>query len=131
MMSDSLHIARSRAACKILLAVLLVFLPLSVMANSGAVEYWGGAKSLVQMAAFVQACLNITLELVNVIATLIAFYSCATIYIKIQSGEEGFTKQVAMLIGSIVYFVTMLIVFPSFFAGSSSGHGGLYGLFFG
>lgn len=131
MKSDSLHISRNSTACKVLLAVLLVFLPLTVMAGSGAVEYWGGAKSLVQMAAFVQACLNITLELVNVIATLIAFYSCATIYIKIQSGEEGFTKQVAMLVGSIVYFVTMLIVFPSFFVNSSSGHGGLFDLIFG
>ena len=113
------------------LSAVLSVLSATALAQSGAVEYWGGAKSLTDMAAFVQAFLNITLELVNVIATLVAFYSCATIYIKIQSGEEGFTKQVAMLIGAIVYFVTMLIVFPSFFTGGGSGHGGFFDLIFG
>lgn len=119
------------SARRILLAVICVFMPSLTMAESGAVEYWGGARSLADMAAFVQAFYNITVELTNVIATLISFYSCAQIYIKINAGEEGFTKNVSMLIGAIVYYIVILMVFPAFFAGSAGGHGGIFSFLFG
>lgn len=125
------YIQDAVAVRRILLAVFFVSVPLLASATSGAVEYWGEAKSLVDMAAFVQAFYNITVELTNVIATLISFYSCAQIYIKINSGEEGFTKNVSMLLGAIVYYIVVLIVFPAFFAGSSGGHGGIFGWLFG
>lgn len=130
MMTMSEHITMVSLR-RLLLSAVLCVVSLTALAQSGAVEYWGGAKSLTEMAAFIQAFFNVTLELVNVIATLVAFYACGTIYIKIQSGEEGFTKQVSMLIGAFVYFIVMLVVFPSFFTGGGGGHGGLWSLIFG
>lgn len=111
---------------------LLLFSAVPCCADVGEVEYWGGSQSLVEMWGFIQAFLNITIELLNVIAALVAFYSAAVIYIKLETGEGEFAKSVSMLAGSIVYFFVMLIVFPSLFAGvyGSSSHGGLFGAIF-
>lgn len=115
-------------------AAVLFFLmsSLSVRADIGAVEYWGGAKSLVEMMTFIQAFLNITVEMLNVIATLVAFYSVVVIYFKLQNHEGDFSKSVIMLLGAIVYFLVMLVVFPSLFGGvyGTSGHGGFFGWLF-
>ena len=100
-------------------------------AGSGAVEYWGGARSLADLAAFVMAFYNITAELLNIIATLVSLYSATQIYIKIQTGEEGFTKNISMLLGAVVYFLVMLVVFPALFSAAAGNHGGLFGLIFG
>ena len=113
------------------LAVAALAYPLTALADSGAVEYWGDAPSLTDMASFVGAVFNIIIELVNAAAVLIVFYSSAQIYIKIQVGEEGLAKNIAMLIGAVVYFIVMLMVFPAFFAGSVGGHGGLFAWLFG
>lgn len=113
----------------VLVALLAFQLP--VMAACGAVSYWEGSQALTQMWAFIQAFLNITIELLNVIAVLIGFYSSAVIYIKLESGEGEFVKSVSMLCGSIAYFFIMLIVFPSLFSGVyGSGHGGFFGSIF-
>lgn len=118
--------------CRACLCAVAVSSSVPVLAGSGAVEYWGGAKSLMDMCAFIQAFFNITTQLLNVVAAIISFYSATQIYIKIQHGEGSFSKDVSMLIGAIVYFLVMLVVFPALFAGASGdSHGGLWGLIFG
>ncbi|MDU6554915.1 MAG: DUF4134 family protein [Prevotella bivia] len=93
---------------------LLLFSP-TILANGGTTDYTGGSGRLYDMVQFVVVLMTLTLELIMALSSIIAIYSATTIYIKMQTGEEGFTKSVLMLVGACVFILASTIVLPSFF----------------
>lgn len=97
----------------ILLAMLL--LTQEAFAVCGSTDYSGSSGRLYNMVIYVLGMCSVVLQLLYAIATLFSLYSATNIYIKMQAGEEGFTKSVMVLVGSILFLLSATIVMPAFF----------------
>lgn len=97
----------------LLAAMLLLAQPL--MANCGTTDYSGNSGRLYNMVVFVLTCCTAVLYLLYAIAALLSIYSATNIYIKMQAGEEGFTKSIIVLVGSCIFLLIATIVLPAFF----------------
>ena len=95
--------------------LLLIAFTVTASARCGSTDYTWGSQSLYDMCLFIVSIMNVITHLLNVIAVLLGLYAGTTIYIKMEMGEEGFGKSVAMLIGSFIFLMAEMIVFPSFF----------------
>ena len=101
---------------RVLVCELLLFaFTVSVSARCGSTDYTWGSQSLYNMCLYVVSIMNVITHLLNVIAVLLGLYAGTTIYIKLEMGEEGFAKSVSMLIGSFIFLMAEMIVFPTFF----------------
>lgn len=100
-----------------ILAILLMLLSISpvVMANCGTTDYSGNTGRLNDMVTYVLTMCSYVAQLTYVIATLLSFYCAINIYIKLQTGEDGFAKSVLILIGSLIFLASATFVFPAFF----------------
>jgi len=106
----------SPLAKRVLVCELLLFaFTISASARCGSTDYTWGSQSLYNICLYVVSIMNVITHLLNVIAVLLGLYSGTTIYIKMEMGEEGLGKSVAMLIGSFIFLMAEMIVFPSFF----------------
>lgn len=76
----------------LLSALLLLTQP--VMATCGTTDYSGNSGRLYNMVVFILTCCTAVLYLLYAIAALLSIYSATSIYIKMQAGEEGFTKSI-------------------------------------
>lgn len=81
----------------------------------GSTDYSGSSGRLYNMVVYVLAMCSYVMQLMYAIATLFSLYSATSIYIKMQAGEEGFTKSIIMLVGSILFLLSATIVMPAFF----------------
>lgn len=97
----------------LLAAMLLLAQPL--MANCGTTDYSGNSGRLYNMVVFILTCCSAVLYLLYAIAALLSIYSATSIYIKMQAGEEGFTKSIIVLVGSCLFLLIATIVLPAFF----------------
>ncbi|MDY3936640.1 MAG: DUF4134 family protein [Prevotella sp.] len=93
----------------------LLLLTQPAMAVCGTTDYSGSSGRLYNMVIFVLTCCSYTLYLLYAIAGLLALYSATNIYIKMQAGEEGFTKSILTLVGSCLFLMIASIVLPAFF----------------
>lgn len=59
--------------------------------------------------------------IIYTVAALMVMYSGTVIYIKLQTGDEGFLKSVTMLIGAILFLFTSVEVIPGFFGEHGEG----------
>jgi len=98
----------------LLLSVLLL-LTQPVMATCGTTDYSGNSGRLYNMVVFILTCCTAVLYLLYAIAALLSIYSATSIYIKMQAGEEGFTKSIIILVGSCLFLLGATIVLPAFF----------------
>lgn len=98
-----------------LLILALLSLAQPVIANCGTTDYSGNSGRLYNMVVFVLTCCTAVLYLLYAIAALLSIYSATSIYIKMQAGEEGFTKSVIVLVGSCIFLLIATIVLPAFF----------------
>ena len=100
-----------------ILAILLMLLSISpvVMTNCGTTDYSGNTGRLYDMVTYVLTMCSYVAQLTYVIATLLSFYCAINIYIKLQTGEDGFAKSVLILIGSLIFLASATFVFPAFF----------------
>lgn len=98
----------------LLLAVLTAYVP-SAWADCGTTDYSGSSGRLYNMVVYVTAMCTLTLELLYAIAAILTIYSATSIFIKLQAGEEGFTKSIIVLVGSCLYMLCATIVLPAFF----------------
>lgn len=85
------------------------------VSTCGATDYSGSSGRLYDMVIYVLAVASSLLQLLYAIASLLALYNATGIYIKMQAGEEGFTKSVIVLVGSILFLLGATIVMPAFF----------------
>ena len=97
------------------LALLMLLVAQVAMANCGTTDYSGNTGRLYDMVTYVLTMCSYVAQLMYAIATLLSLYSATNIYIKMQTGEEGFTKSVVILIGSLIFLCVSTVVFPSFF----------------
>ena len=72
-------------------------------------------RKLYDMVVYVVAMCSLTVQLLYAIAAVLSIYSATSIYIKLQAGEEGFTKSVMVLVGSCLFMIGATIVMPAFF----------------
>ena len=98
----------------LLLSVLLLFTQ-PVMATCGTTDYSGNSGRLYNMVVFILTCCTAVLFLLYAIAAILSIYSATSIYIKMQAGEEGFTKSIIILVGSCLFLLGATIVLPAFF----------------
>ncbi|KAB6146697.1 DUF4134 domain-containing protein [Bacteroides xylanisolvens] len=87
----------------------------SVLAKSGGVDYSWGADTLALMHDYVVTMMLYVLYLGYAIAAIVAVIASLQIYIKMNVGEEGVTKEILFLIGACIFMISASILFPSFF----------------
>jgi len=56
-----------------------------------------------------------TLYLIYAVSAIVSIYSVMQIYIKMNVGEEGVTKDIMTLVGACLFMIGASIVFPAFF----------------
>ena len=99
----------------IFLLAAFVLLVQPVMATCGTTDYSGNSGRLYNMVVFILTCCTAVLYLLYAVAALLSICSATSIYIKMQAGEEGFTKSIIVLVGSCIFLLIATIVLPAFF----------------
>ena len=90
-----------------------VSLPAS--AKCGGVDYSWGAEALALMHDFVVTMMLYVLYLLYAIAAIVAIYASLQIYIKMNTREEGITREIMMVVGACLFIIGASVVFPAFF----------------
>ena len=55
------------------------------------------------------------LYLLYAVAAIVAIYASLQIYIKMNTREEGITREIMMVVGACLFIIGASIVFPAFF----------------
>lgn len=98
-----------------LVLLVLVLVSSRVLAGAGVPDYSQTSQALMEMNVWVMNIGGATVSLLYAVGAVLAIYSATTIYLKMQHGEEGFTKSVVMLVGSILFLISAVRVLPAFF----------------
>lgn len=99
--------------CTLLASLLLLSQP--VLGNCGTTDYSGNSGRLYNMVVYVLTCCTAVLYLLYSVAAILSIYSATNIYIKMQTGEEGLTKSILILVGACIFLLVGTVVLPSFF----------------
>ena len=103
------------------LLVFLVSVSMTMFANAGVPDYSLGAQELHRMNTdWIMPIGYSVIGIIYAIAAVLAIYSATTIYIKLQTGDEGFLKSVMMLLGAILFLFSAVWVLPGFFGSGGS-----------
>ena len=100
---------------RVLLATLLAATVQAVSARCGETRYDWGADALHEASVFVLVVMEYTVGILYAVASLTALYSATSIYIKLNTGEEGFVKSLMVLLGAILFLIGATIVMPALF----------------
>lgn len=87
----------------------------SALAKCGGVDYSWGAGALALMHDYVVTLMFYVLYLSYAIAAIVVVISSLQIYIKMNIGEEGVTKEILFLVGACIFMISASLLFPSFF----------------
>lgn len=88
---------------------------LPASAKCGGVDYSWGADALALMHDYVVTMMLYVLYLLYAIAAIVAIYASLQIYIKMNTREEGITREIMMVAGACLFIIGASIVFPAFF----------------
>ena len=88
---------------------------LPASAKCGGVDYSWGADALALMHDYVVTMMLYVLYLLYAIAAIVAIYASLQIYIKMNTREEGITREILTLIGACLFMIGASILFPAFF----------------
>lgn len=97
------------------ISVLFTLIPVWADAKCGGVNYSWGADALATMHDYVVTLMLYILYLCYTIAGITTIISALQIYIKMNTGEEGITKSIVMLIGACLFMIGASIALPAFF----------------
>ena len=92
-----------------------MLIPCSVFAKSGSVNYSWGADARASMHDFVVTMMMYVQYIIYAAAGIFAVISAFQIYIKMNSGEDGFVKHVLTLFGACLFIIGASLVLPAFF----------------
>lgn len=82
----------------------------------GVPNYSMGAQVLKKMNdKWIEPIKYSVVGIIYTIAALMVMYSGTVIYIKLQTGDEGFMKSATMLVGAVLFLFTSVEVIPGFF----------------
>ncbi len=104
------HKARSA-----ILTLYAAILPALAHAKCGNVDYSWGADALASAHDYTVTLMLYVVYLCYAIAGIVVIVSALQIYIKMNSGEDGITKNIMMLIGACIFLIGATIAFPAFF----------------
>lgn len=85
----------------------------------GATDYSGLHANISNAEEVFVTYASLVVDLCYAIASILAIYSATIIYIKINTGEEGFAKSVITLIGACLFLIFSTMILPGFFGYSS------------
>ena len=105
------HTDLARAALTAVLAVCCQ----SAFAKCGGVDYSWGADGLAKAHDFVITMLLYVVYVCYAVAGIVSVIASLQIYFKINAGEEGWKKEIMMVVGAILFIIGATIVFPAFF----------------
>lgn len=97
------------------LVVMLTALPMAAMAKCGNVDYSWGADALASAHDYTVTMLLYIVYLCYAVAGIVVVISALQIYIKMNTGEDGITKSIMMLVGACIFLIAATVVFPAFF----------------
>ena len=102
---------------RIVTLFLLLLFTTTVSADSGggAVNYSYGYNGLAEMNSYVLTMMTSVQMLLYAIAAIMTVYSSCSIYIKMNTGGDGITKDIVMLVGACLFLIGSMIVLPAFF----------------
>lgn len=100
---------------RLLLVVVFLFNVQFSFAVCGTTDYSGGSGRLYDMTSFVLVLCYYTMLIVETLAGILSIYSATQIYIKMNTGEDGITKSILVLVGAILFLLGSVIVLPAFF----------------
>ena len=103
------------ALFRTLAVLLLLVVCTDLFAGAGHTNYALSAQELKELVEWVVGLGAKAVLVIYSCAALLSMYSIATIYIKIQTGDSGFTKSIVMLIGSAIFIVSAVKVIPAMF----------------
>lgn len=75
----------------------------------------GVLTALALMHDYVVTMMLYVLYLLYAIAAIVAIYASLQIYIKMNTREEGITREIMMVVGACLFIIGASIVFPAFF----------------
>ena len=84
-------------------------------AKCGNVDYSWGADALANAHDYIVTMMLYCLYLIYAIASIVVIYASLQIYIKMNTGEEGVTKDIITVVGACLFMIGASIVFPAFF----------------
>ena len=106
----------SRIRRIVTLSLLLLFTTIvSADTGGGAVNYSYGYNGLAEMNSYVLTMMTSVQMLLYAIAAIMTVYSSCSIYIKMNTGGDGITKDIVMLVGACLFLIGSMIVLPAFF----------------
>lgn len=97
----------------------------------GGVDYSWSANALHDSFGYIATMMSYVMVITQAIAALVCVIAAFQIYFKINAGEEGFKKDIMMLLGGIFFILGSAVVFPAFFGfnyGVGGGGFGIWGL---
>lgn len=83
--------------------------------SDGSVNYSLSMQALSEMTTEVIVAMGYVVGILYAIASLLAIYNAMVIYIKLNTGEQGFTKAVITLFGAILFLIGATVVLPALF----------------
>lgn len=97
------------------LVAMLTALPMAAKAKCGNVDYSWGADALASAHDYTVTMLLYIVYLCYAVAGIVVVISALQIYIKMNTGEDGITKSIMMLVGACIFLIAATVVFPAFF----------------
>lgn len=100
---------------KILFIIFAYALDEVTSVSDGGTNYSFSAQALAELHDEVLVAMGYVVGLLYAIASIVSLYNALTIYSKVQTGEEGMTKPILMLVGAVMYLIGATLVLPAFF----------------
>lgn len=100
---------------RVAVTTVLVICCQSAFAKCGGVDYSWGADGLAKAHDFVITMLLYVVYVCYAVAGIVSVIASLQIYFKINAGEEGWKKEILMVVGAILFIIGATIVFPAFF----------------
>jgi hypothetical protein len=89
----------------------------------GGTNYNQGINALMGMTSFVTTMMTCTMSITTAVAGIVSLIGALNIYIKMNTGQEGITKSIVMLVGGVLFMIAATITMPAFFGFSyASGY---------
>lgn len=119
--TDAMKTARIIILLRLLTLVVLFVMSLTVLADAGVPNYSLGAQELHTMNTdWIMPIGYSVIGIIYATAAVLVIYSSTVIYIKLQTGDDGFLKSVTMLLGAILFLFSAIWVIPGFFGSGGS-----------
>lgn len=95
----------------------------AITISDGSTNYSLSTQALSEMTEEVILAMGYVVGVLYAIGSLTAIYNAMVIYIKVNNGEDGFTKSVVMLIGAVMFLIGATIFLPALFGYNTGASG--------